>query len=82
MEKQVVEYAGVPVGITVPEGDSLKFIAVKFPVIELDGSVFRNLEELRRAIHRHLQSGKTLAHGFEIGAPVSTEVPGKALNVA
>lgn len=56
MEKQVVEYAGVPVGITVPEGDRVKFIAVKFPVIDLDGGTYRNVSELQNAIHRHMQN--------------------------
>ena len=37
MKKQVIEYAGVPVGITIPDGDRVKFIAVKYPVIDLDG---------------------------------------------
>lgn len=32
MAKQVIEYAGVPVGIVVPDKDLLKFIAVKFHV--------------------------------------------------
>lgn len=55
MSKQVVEYGGVPVGITVPEGNRLKFIAVKFPVIDLDGGYYSDLNELRSAIGRHLQ---------------------------
>lgn len=32
MKKQVIEYAGIPVGITIPDGDRVKFIAVKYPV--------------------------------------------------
>lgn len=56
MEKQVVEYAGVPVGISVAEGDRVKFIAVKFPVIELDGGTYNSLDDLQRAIHLHMQS--------------------------
>jgi hypothetical protein len=58
MSKQVVEYGGLPVGITVPEGDRLKFIAVKFPVIELDGKYYNDINELRRAIGRHLEGLK------------------------
>jgi len=56
MTKQVIEYAGIPVGITVPEGDRLKFIAVKYPVIELDGGTYRNIVELQLAIHDHLEN--------------------------
>ena len=33
MKKQVIEYAGVPVGIVIPDEDRLKFIAVKFHVV-------------------------------------------------
>ncbi|MGG7518873.1 hypothetical protein ACQ3G6_13390 [Allorhizobium undicola] len=55
MEKQVIEYAGVPVGIGVPEGNRIKFIAVKFPVIDLDGGLYGNITELRRAIGQHLK---------------------------
>ncbi len=55
MEKRVIEYAGVPVGISVPDGDRVKFIAVKFPVIELDGGTYRNIVELQLAIHDHMK---------------------------
>lgn len=55
MEKRVIEYAGIPVGISVPEGDRVKFIAVKFPVIELDGGTYRNIVELQLAIHDHMK---------------------------
>ena len=74
MSKQVVEYDGVPVGITVSDGDKLKFIAVKFPVIELDGGLYRDLGELRAAIRRHLETSEEpdaigiLAEGAAIAA--------------
>ncbi len=55
MEKRVIEYAGVPVGISVPDGDRVKFIAVKFPVIDLDGGTYRNIVELQLAIHDHMK---------------------------
>lgn len=55
MEKRVIEYAGIPVGISVPDGDQVKFIAVKFPVIELDGGTYRNIVELQLAIHDHMK---------------------------
>jgi hypothetical protein len=54
MKKQVIEYAGVPVGITIPDGDRVKFIAVKYPVIDLDGGVYRSVGELQLAIHQHM----------------------------
>lgn len=55
MNKQVIEHAGVPVGIVVPDGDAMKFIAVKFPVIDLDGTRFENAEAARRAIRVHIE---------------------------
>lgn len=54
MQKHVVEYAGIPVGILVPFEDSLKFVAVKFHVMGLDGQRFRSLVDVRRAIGAHL----------------------------
>lgn len=71
MSKQVVEYDGVPVGITVTHEDGLKFIAVKYPVIELDGGFYRDIAELRSAIRTHLEKSETedtfsvLAEGIE-----------------
>jgi hypothetical protein len=57
MQKRVVEYAGVPVGIVIPFGDSLQFMAVKFHVMGLDGQRFRSLQDVRRAIGAHLSRG-------------------------
>lgn len=54
MEKQTIEFEGVPVGIVVPDEDRLKFIAVKFHVIGLDGQHFRSPEEVQTAIGRLL----------------------------
>ena len=50
MKKQVIEYAGVPVGIVVPEDDQLRFIAVKFHVHDLDEQRFGSAHEVRLAI--------------------------------
>jgi hypothetical protein len=58
MEKQVIEYAGVPVGISVPEGNRVKFIAVKFPVIDLDGGIYGDVAELQRAIRAHMKNSQ------------------------
>lgn len=52
MEKQVIEYAGEPVGIAVPENGKVKFIAVKFHVMDLDDQVFPSAEDVNAAIHR------------------------------
>lgn len=50
MQRQVIEYRGEPVGIVVPDADRLKFIAVKFHVIDLDEQLFGSAEEVRLAI--------------------------------
>lgn len=61
MHKQVVEYAGVPVGILVPRDDSLTFLAVKYNVIGLDGKRFTSLSDARSAIHSHVSRRDMLA---------------------
>jgi hypothetical protein len=56
MQKQVIEFAGEPVGIVVPDEDRLKFIAVKFHVIDLDEQRFDSPDDVRLAIHRLVKS--------------------------
>ncbi|EJT01525.1 hypothetical protein RCCGE510_29791 (plasmid) [Rhizobium sp. CCGE 510] len=62
MAKQVIEYAGVPVGIVVPDKDVLKFIAVKFHVHDLDGQHFASPFEALRAIHKLMSASHTVHH--------------------
>ena len=54
MQKRVIEYAGVPMGIAVPEAGQFRFIAVKFPVIDLDNRRYHSVDDLQRAIFAHL----------------------------
>ena len=61
MEKSVVEFGGIPVGITVKEGGLLRFVAVKFHVIDLDNQKYSSLGELRKAIARHLSAQAPMA---------------------
>ncbi|MCB1447382.1 MAG: hypothetical protein KDJ87_16705 [Rhizobiaceae bacterium] len=61
MHKQVVEYAGVPVGILVPRDDSLTFLAVKFHVMGLDGCRFASLGDAHTAIQAHIARDGMLA---------------------
>lgn len=61
MERQVIEYGGVPVGIAVPYENRLRFIAVKFHVIDLDNGIYGSASELRAAIGRHVMGNKALA---------------------
>lgn len=59
MQKQVIEYGGEPVGIVVPDDNRLKFIAVKFHVIDLDEQRFGSADEVKLAIHDHLARSRT-----------------------
>jgi hypothetical protein len=61
MQKQVIEYGGLPVGIAIPDNGQLRFIAVKFHVIDLDNTRFTTVGELKSAIGRHLQAEQSLA---------------------
>jgi hypothetical protein len=62
MVKQVIEYAGVPVGIVVPDRDLLKFIAVKFHVHDLDGQYFASSSDVLRAIHKLISASRGSVH--------------------
>ncbi|MBY5816441.1 hypothetical protein HFN60_12365 [Rhizobium leguminosarum] len=62
MAKQVIEYAGVPVGIVVPDKDLLKFIAVNFHVHDLDGQQFASPSDVLRAIHKLMSASNAGVH--------------------
>jgi hypothetical protein len=62
MAKQVIEYAGIPVGIVVPDRDLLKFIAVKFYVHDLDGQYFASPSDVLRAIHQLISASRDSVH--------------------
>ncbi|MGL3606579.1 hypothetical protein ACSV9I_08700 [Rhizobium sp. G187] len=68
MKKQVIEYAGVPVGITVPDGNRIKFIAVKYPVIDLDGGSYDSVRDLQAAIHEHVSKSAEEDQAVFVGA--------------
>ncbi|MBY5529358.1 MULTISPECIES: hypothetical protein [Rhizobium] len=56
MQKQAVVFNGQEVGIAVSVENRLKFIAVRFNVIDLDNRLFDTVTEIRRAITEHLAS--------------------------
>lgn len=60
MQKQVIEHDGIAVGIAVPHEDMLRFIAVKFHVIDLDERRYRTVGELKQAIRDHLRMPQQL----------------------
>lgn len=61
MQRQVIEYNGLPVGIAVPDKGDLRFIAVKFHVIDLDDRRYSSLGELRAAIRDHVAGARVAA---------------------
>ena len=56
MDKQVIEYAGQPVGIAIPEDGKMKFVAVKFSVMDLDNRFYPSVIEVKRAVNQHVGS--------------------------
>lgn len=65
IQKQVIEFAGEPVGIVVPDQNRLKFIAVKFHVIDLDEQRFDSPDDVRVAI-RKLVANKNAAPAIHV----------------
>lgn len=61
MEKQVIEYGGIPVGIAVQDNQAYRFIAVKFHVIDLDERRFPTIAQLKGAIRDHLMGQRRVA---------------------
>lgn len=59
MTRQEIKYAGIPVGIVVPDGDRLKFIAVKFHVHSLDGRRFAEVPDVLRAIREMMSDPRS-----------------------
>jgi len=59
MQKQVIEFGGEPVGIVIPDADRLKFIAVKYHVIDLDEQRFDTPDQVRLAIRNLVRSRNT-----------------------
>lgn len=61
MTRQVIEHAGLPVGIAVHQDDAYRFIAVKFHVIDLDERRYASLGDLRAAIRDHVNHNIAVA---------------------
>ncbi len=62
MQKQAVVFNGQQVGIAVELDDRVRFIAVKFNVIDLDNAVFDTVTDIKRAITAHLSSSLRTAN--------------------
>jgi len=61
MQRHVIEHAGLPVGIAIAEDNKLRFIAVKFHVIDLDNRRYANLHDLTADIRSHLATPSAFA---------------------
>lgn len=64
MQRQAVVFNGQEVGIVVPEENRLRFIAVRFHVIDLDNKVFDTLADIRRAISEHVVTANANRHAL------------------
>ncbi|MFM2278430.1 MAG: hypothetical protein RLZZ444_661 [Pseudomonadota bacterium] len=61
MQKQVIEFGGLPVGIVVPASGQLRFMAVKYHVMDLDGQLFASPAAVRKAIGSMLSQRQLVA---------------------
>lgn len=68
MQRQVIEHGGLPVGIAIPDEGKLRFIAVKYPVIDLDNKRFKSVKEIKAAITEHLNGAFLVPDGSMVAA--------------
>lgn len=61
MHKAVVEFGGIPVGIVIPSEGALRFMAVKYHVMGLDGRRFSSVNDVKSAIRSHLTESTAYA---------------------
>jgi hypothetical protein len=57
----IVEVAGEPQGIVVPENGGFRFVAVRLPAFAIDGQHFETIEAARRAASAALCADKSNA---------------------
>jgi hypothetical protein len=57
----IVEVAGEPQGIVVPENGGFRFVAVRLPAFAIDGQHFETIEAARRAASAALRADKSNA---------------------
>jgi hypothetical protein len=54
----VIEVAGEPQGVVVPDADGYRFVAVKLPAFAMDGQRFPNIETAHLAVSRAVEGGE------------------------
>ncbi|KKB08083.1 hypothetical protein [Devosia chinhatensis] len=55
----VIEVAGEPQGVVVPDAGGFRFLAVKLPAFAIDGQRFPNVEMAHLAVRDALASGES-----------------------
>ncbi len=68
MQKHVVDFGGEAVGAVVPDGVMLRFVAVKYSVWALDGTLFPSLAAARTAVQRILSQGEQTAAAMPLAS--------------
>jgi hypothetical protein len=54
----VIEVAGEPQGVVVPDAGGFRFLAVKLPAFAIDGARFPSIETAHLAVSRAVQDGE------------------------
>jgi hypothetical protein len=55
----VIEVSGEPLGIVVPSDEGFRFVAVKFPVFDIDGWIFETVDDARVAASDVISRGRS-----------------------
>lgn len=53
----VIEVAGEPLGVVVPNADGYRFLAVKLPAFVIDGQQFETVEKAHFAVSQAVRGG-------------------------
>ena len=53
----VIEVAGEPLGVVVPNADGFRFLAVKLPAFVIDGQQFETVEKAHFAVSQAVRKG-------------------------
>lgn len=54
----VIEVAGEPLGVVVPDNGGFRFVAVKLPAFPIDGQHFASIQIARAAVSKAVREGK------------------------
>lgn len=57
----IIEVAGEPLGVVVPNADGYRFLAVKLPAFAIDGQHFASIEQAHSAVSRAVRESGTQA---------------------